>query len=290
MKILIWIAAVVVLLVLIPFVVAFVNLAFISQITQVKLKRSPEYILLDKRISVIEVHSDIPPSSKEIPDTGDVEAGREMLLHEDGLIEEGSRVFDDDRRKQVIVAFNEFRQESHVFLKNDVFQYTGERLGDKVGSFESPGFTFVDYVLPVNEYYFIAHGAMKDSSYPEQRSLWQVKYNGLSKLRLSDDPYYAFGRPPKIFVFADERVVVYYTGSYDFAYGGDASRPQFSVLRVYNPDHPDGYDMIKIGFKAGVVLDVRKQGDSYLLITDPSFPAMARKPRVAPRKWIINLN
>lgn len=52
--------------------------------------------------------------------------------------------------------------------------------------------------------------------------------------------------------------MIYYTGSFDFAFGGDSSRPKFSVLRIYNQQYPEGRDIVRFSFKAGTVVDVRK--------------------------------
>lgn len=267
----------------------FSSLLFWSQITQLKIQFSPEFIPLIEGVTVTEIDNDEAPSSKEVPDTGDLQGGQEMLLYEDGSIKEGRRVFDDEPGTEVIVSFNKARQASYVFKNNNVFDYAEGGKGNKIGSFSSPGFAHIDFVLPVNDRFMIVHGAMEDSPYPSERVLWQVEYDGLNKIQLSSNPYYSFVRPPKIFVSEDtgEQMLVYYTGSYDFAFGGDSSRPQYSILRLYNSLYPEGRDIIKFGFKAGTIIDASKLDNGYLLTADPSLPAMAGKPRVSPGKWKI---
>jgi len=264
-------------------------MVFRSQIEQLKVYYSPEHLLLMEGVTVVEINSNMPPPAEETPDTGDLQGGKEMLLYEDGSIKEGRRIFDDDLGTEVIVSFNKARQESYVFKNNQVFEYSGEGKGKNLGSFSPPGFAHIDFVLPVNTRYMIMHGSMGDSSYPSERLLWQVEYDGLKKTQLSNNPYYSFVRPPKVFLFDEfgEQVVVYYTGSYDFAFGGDSSRPEYSILRFYNSRFPEGRDIIKFGFKAGTVIDVSKVNDAYILTADPSFPAMADKPRVSPKKWKV---
>jgi len=292
MKTTLWIVGIGILLIaVIPILVIFTNLIFISQITQIKVQFSSECTPLIEGLLVSEIPHDDPPADRETPDTGDVEAGQEMLLYEDGSIKEGRRVFDDDPGKEVIVAVNAVNRDAYVITGNEVFPYADGHKGRKIGTFPAPGFSHVDFVLPVNEKYMIVDGAMEDSPYPSERTLWQVEYDGLNKKPLTKEPYFTFDRPPKVFIFRDagEQLLVYYTGSYSYAYGGDSSRPQYSVLRVYSAQYPEGRDIVKVGFKAGTVLDVSKVDDGYVLTTDPSLPAMAEKPRVPPRKWKISI-
>lgn len=292
MKIVLWIIGIVVLIGIIPVVITFANLIFRSELTELKVKKSPEYRPLIDNVIVEEIESDELPLTAEIPNTGDLEAGYEMLLMDDNVVKEGHRVFDDDPGKEVIVAFNKFRQESLVFTGNDIFALNNEHKGNKIGSFPSPQFSYVDYVLPVNGKFMLIDGAMPASAYPSERELWQVEYNGLNKTRLSNDPYYTSTRPPKVFIFKDasEELVVYYTGSFDYAFGGDSSRPEYSVLRVYNAQHPEGLDIVKFGFKAGTIVDVKKMEGGYLVTGDPSRPAMADMPRLSPRIWKVSMN
>jgi len=289
MKIFLWIVGISVSLVVILFSFVFINMIFISQITQFKISFSEEYIPLIDGLTVTELEYDETASPEEKPETGDLEGAQEMLLYEDDSIKEGRRVFDDEPATEVLVAKNKYRQETHVFKNNDVFQYTDGRKGKILGSFTSPEFDYISFVLPVNDRYVLVNGSMKDSPYPSERELWQVEYDGFNKAQLSTKPYYSFVRPPKVFLFEDsnEQVIVYYTESYDFAFGGDSSRPKYSVVRIYNSENPEGRDIIKFGFKAGAVVSVIKVADGYQLITDPSLPAMAEKPRVSPRKWKI---
>jgi hypothetical protein len=291
MKTFLWIVGIFSLLVVMLFAYVFFNMVFISQITQWKVKFSPEFIPLLDGVSVTEVDHNAPPAAEEIPNTGDNEGGQEMLLFEDGTIKEGRRVFEGDPGNEVLVSFNKARQESHVFLANNVFQYAEDRKGNKLGSFSSPEFSYIDFVLPVNKKYMLIDGRMAATPYPSERELWQVEYDSLNKVQLSAKPYFTFSRPPKVFVFEEygEQAVVYYTGDFSFAFGGDSSRPEFSVLRIYNSQHPEGRDIAKIGFKAGTVLEVSKVDDGYVLIADPSLPTMADKPRVSSRKWKVTL-
>ena len=292
MNIFLWVVGICVSLVVILFSFVFFNMIFISQITQFKISFTDEYTPLIDGLIVTEIEHDEPALLREKPDTGDLEGAQEMLLYEDDSIKEGRRVFDDDPGAEVLVAENKYRHEKYVFISNEVFQYTEGRKGEKIGSFTSPEFSYIDFVLPVNDRYVLINGSMKDSPYPSERELWQVEYNDLNKTQLSTTPYYSFVRPPKVFIFEDanEQIVVYYTESYSFAFGGDSSRPKYSVVRIYNSEFPQGRDVIKFGFKAGTVLDVIKIDDGYQLIADPSLPAMAEKSRVSPRKWKVVIN
>lgn len=292
MNIILWILGIAAILAVAFFVIVFGNMIFISQITQAKVKLSPEYTSIAEGVVIEELPYDAAPLDWEQPDSGDYPGAKEMLLLDDGKIEEGRRVFDDDPGKEVLVAFNPLRNDAWVFIANEVFEYADGRLGKSVGAFPDPGFSYIDYVLPVNERFMIVDGRMAQSPYPSERRLWQVAYQGLDKTLLSEKPYYTFDRPPKIFAFdqGTEHMLVYYIGDFSFAFGGDSSRPEFSVLRLFNARHPEGIELIKIGFKAGTVIGVEKIDDGYVVITDPSLPAMADQQRQPPRKWKITLH
>jgi len=289
MKIFLWVAGIGLLFVIIPVLILFSNFIFRSQITQLEVNFSSEFIALMEGVKVIEKNYDVLPSDAEIPDTGDLESAREMLLYEDDSIKEGRRVFDNDPGKEVLVSFNKSRNESRVYLANNVFQYRNGHKGVLLGTFPPPIFSYIDFVLPINEKTMLVHGAMQDSPYPSERELWQVEYDGLIKTQLSHDPYYLDARPPKVFNFEsdNEQVVVYYVGSYDYAFGGDSSRPKYSMMRVYNSLYPKGIDLIKFGFKAGTIIDVVKVDGGYLVTGDPSLPAMAGKARASLRQWKV---
>ena len=287
-----WIIGLLAAVIIAFFVYVIGSMMFISQITQFKVWLSAEYEHLVEGLSIEELPGEPASTEREVPNTGDVEGSQDMLLHDDGTVKDGRHVFDGDPGQSAVGVFNPMRRQSHLFVGNEVFEYADAKQGARLGAFSAPGFDMVDFVLPVNAHLMIMDGAMDDSPYPSESRLWQARYEGLEKQLISDDPYYVHARTPKVFVFDDpeEQMLVYYEGSFDFGFGGDASRPKFSVLRLYNEQHPEGIDLIEIGFKAGTVIEVERVDGAYIVSTDPSLPRMVDKPGVPPRKWKIEFH
>ena len=284
-----WIVGLLVAVVVAFFAYVIGSMMFIAQITQLKIWLSPEYEHLIEGVSIQELNSDEAALEREVPNTGHVEGSQDVLVFDDGTVKEGRRAFDGDPGKSAVSVYNPMRRQSHLFVGNEVFEYADAKQGARLGGFSSPGFDMVDFVLPVNAQLMIMNGAMDDSPYPSERRLWQVSYDNLEKVLISDDPYYTHARTPKVFVFdqPEEQILVYYEGSFDFAFGGDSSRPKYSVLRLYNAQYPEGVDLIEIGFKAGTVIEVERVDGSYIVTTDPSLPRMTEKSRASLRKWKI---
>ena len=287
-KLISWFIGIIIFLAIAYAVVMLVYFVFISQITQIQVSYSSKYKVLADGVSVTEMHTDLLPSH-EHPNTGDMKSGREMLLRDDGYIEEGQRVFDDDPRLAVLVSSNPVRHDAFVVVDNEVYEYATGYKGNRLHDLTEKGISYVSYVLPINAKYMLLEGDTPGSSSAEETMLWQVDYAGFNKTLLTNDPYFSFIRPSKVFVFKEtnEQVVVYYIGSYDFAFGGDASRPVWSVIRIYNSQHPEGWNIAKFGYRAGTVLQVDKVTDGYIVTADPSLPAMTEKPRLPPTQWKI---
>lgn len=284
-----WFFGVMLLLVVTGVVVIFGSMIFQKQITTVQLKLSQEVILLLDGIQVTEISDKEQPLPYEYrPGTGDVPAAKEMLLSDDGKIEEGQRTHDGDPRKEVHVLLNGQGSQPFVFKGNEVYRFDNYRLGEQLGTFTSPAFRHIGHVAAVTNNVLLVQG------YPalatnEKHHLYQVSLPDFSQKEITEDSYYVFLRPPMVFTPAGFNgvVVVYYTGDYSFALGGDASRPKYSVIRIYNKNYSEGQDVTKLGFKAGTVVNVSWQNDALILQADPSLPAMADKPRVDARVWRV---
>jgi len=264
---------------------------FRDQITASKLKLSQEVVSLLDGIQVAEISDNEQPLPYEYqPGTGDVAAADEMLLFEDGMIEPGRRVYDNDPRKQVHVLSGNQASQSLVFKGNDVYRFVNNRLGDHIGTISSPALRSVSHVTVVTDNALLLAGYLASVPHADVR-LYQINLPDWRQEEIAVDPYYTFSRPPKIFKpdGFDGVVVVYYTGEYSFAYGGDSSRPKYSVIRVYNKAFSEGRDVVKLGFKAGTVVNMSWQNGALILRADPSLPAMMNKPRMPARVWRVIL-
>jgi len=270
----------------------FFNMVFIENITDNKLRFSPEEVPLISEITISEISNNektLPYEYK--PGTGDQPGSQTMVLLEDGTIEARQRTFDSDPGKEVDVLISEIDLTTLVFHKNDIFEFNNYHLGRKVGEFSDPKLKFVRHVMPVNDRYVLVNGDREEAQYAEPY-LWQVDRNSLEKTLLTKEPYYSFERPPKIFVADGFNgvVIVYYTGEYSYGFGGDSSRPEYSVIRVYNESFPDGMDVAKFDFKAGTIITVEWENNGLKLTGDPSKPGGEEKNRKPARVWQISFN
>jgi hypothetical protein len=61
-----------------------------------------------------------------------------------------------------------------------------------------------------------------------------VEKSTLEKKKIAEDTYFTFVRPPVVFrpKGFGGLVLVYYTGSVNYGFGGDSSRPEFSFIRI----------------------------------------------------------
>lgn len=287
-KIILWLLAIPFVIVILLASYTIINMVFISNITEFKLKFSPAKYSLKKGVVIAEISNNEEPRSVTEVTTGDLPAARQMLLHEDKSITEGVRVYDADPAQEVLVIMDQMPGKSLVFKHNEVFVFDEFKLGSLVGKYSNPELEIIRHVAPINEQYILVEGDPATSQYSDSK-LWQLNKNTFTKNIVSEDVYYSFVRPPMVFKpnGFNGTVVVYYTGSVDYAFGGDSSRPEWSVLRIYTEDYPDGIDIAKFGFKAGTIIDVQWNDEALIVTGDPSLPGMARQPARAVRVWEV---
>lgn len=271
------------------FIIVIFSMLFVGQITDLNKSFSSEYEKLVEKIDVIEISNNekaLPYEYK--PGTGDLPGSKEMVLLSGGKIEDTRRVFDNDPGKEVDVLIRTKELQSLVFKGNDVYQFDAFKLGKKIGSYFNPELKFVRHILPVNKSFVLVNGDRVGATYADPY-LWQVNTITFDKIILAKDPYYSFERPPKVFMphNFDGVVIVYYTGEYSYGFGGDSSRPKFSVVRVYTDEYPKGKDLVKFDFKAGTIVDVKWEDSSLILSGDPSKPGGEDKNRKPARVWKI---
>jgi hypothetical protein len=287
-KIFFWMLAIPAVIAILIALYTIINMVFISDITEFKLKFSPEKSSLKKGVVIAEISNNEKPRSVTEVTTGYLPAAQTMLLHEDKSITKGERVFDADPAQEVLVIMDQMPGRSLVFKHNEVFVFDDFKLGSLVGRYSNPELGIIRHVTPVNEQYILVEGDPATSQHSDPK-LWQLNKNTFTKNTVSEDVYYSFVRPPMVFKPGgfNGTVVVYYTGSINYAFGGDSSRPEWSVLRIYTEDYPDGIDIAKFGFKAGTIIDVQWKDEALIVTGDPSLPGMAQQPARAVRVWEV---
>lgn len=284
-EIVLWIFGIAFLLGTAFFVYVFGGMIFVDKLAEISVRWMKDFVLEDSSFGVVEQELDLPPIPYEFePGSGDVSAAREILLTPENGLVEGERAYDSDPNRTVYLLESSDGNPDKVFHRNDVYAVGGERLGGLIYSFVGPSLQTLRYVGGLNQKWFLLEGDPEGSQFSDSK-LWQVSHSDYSRKLLSDDPYFTFSRPPRIFRPAGfpGYVLVYYVDSVDYGFGGDCSRPKYSVVRLYSEQYSYGHDVVRFSFRAGTIVDVKYQGGALTLYGDPSRPGSSeRRP---PRVW-----
>ncbi|WP_024460860.1 hypothetical protein [Marinimicrobium sp. LS-A18] len=263
----------------------FFCMAFQGKLTEIVVRRMKDFVLEDACFRLAEDKSHAyPPLPREYqPGSGDVAGAREVLLTPSGTLEEGKRVYDSSSNCTVRLLEPTDDVQGKVFHRNDVFALEGARIGRTLHSFSEPRLSYTGYVGGVSRHWFVLEGN-PENTMGVRSKLWQVSHADYSRVLLSESPYYSFSRPPRTFRpdGFNGVVLVYYVGSVDYGFGGDCSRPKYSVIRLYSDRYPEGHDVARLSFRAGTIVDVRYEQEALVLYGDPTRPgeSPSRRPRV----------
>ncbi|MCP4325319.1 MAG: hypothetical protein GY787_26430 [Alteromonadales bacterium] len=294
MSILLWIVALLVVLACIPLVVLFVNLVFISNVTEFKSRRGDDFEVTNEFVTIEELDN----HSKQVIDgesavnfdinNSDLPVGIEMALTESGELKKSEHIYHQENEKSVLQLTLTKSQQQLLFVGNKVYLQSGDELGCLLHQFdEFSHFSFVNYI---DENTILLVASLSEFEYVENR-LWQVNLKEFSKTLLSKNPYFTFCRPPKTISLADNSsvIVIYYSGNYAFGHGGHSSRAKQSIVRLYSKKHPQGGDLITINYKGGTVIDARIEDESIVLTADPSRPYTVDDRERPARFWKVSI-
>ncbi|GAA4276718.1 hypothetical protein GCM10022259_14420 [Aquimarina mytili] len=250
------------------------------------------YKLLSDGVQIEEV-----PNEMEIlpldfrPEKADLNAGARLLVQEDGSLEKFELYTNNDPGKEIDALIDDTLEYNLAFKNSKVYQITQDKIDTLVHKFEAPTFEPFRYFAIITKDYFLMNADLKEVNYAKP-ILWQVHKTTFETLKISEEPYYTSERPPLI--IKPERytgtIVVYYVGDISFGYGGDSSRPEQSIIRIYDQKNPQGKDLIQLSFAAGTIVDIEMDNADFLVYTDSSLPSSVGKPRVAPKTWRISIN
>jgi len=244
-----------------------------------------DFVIIDTTFYVTELKHANPPMPYEYkPNSGDAPAARNILITPTKDLIEGNVFHDDDSNRTVLLLDSLNGNPDKVFDGNSVFAKDNQHLGSQLYSFNEPALKTLRYVGGINNEWFLLEGDPESSPFPNKK-LWQVSHATYARTLLTEEPYFTFSRPPRIFLpegFIGV-VLVYYTGSIDFGFGGDSSRPRDSIIRLYTEDYPSGHDIVHFSFRAGTIVDVKYVDDYLIFYGDPSRPSS--KKRLSPRLW-----
>jgi hypothetical protein len=273
--------------------VVLIKMVFIAEFSDMKVFFSKEITNVSAGVSVKELtHGGeaAPYNPFEPQDSGAMPSTKKMLLTPDGKLVEGKRFLSEDPNIEVESLTTHSTISQIIFQDNDIYAVDGDRLGAKLGEFANPAFRYIGYAGALNEKYFLVHAVAVTEQY-NRSTMWQVRYDNLEKTLIETDPYYAFVRVPKVFKPSgfDGTLLAVYSGSVDYGFGGDSSRPKYSVLRAYTSKHPDGIDLLRLGLKAGTLVDVEWSNGELILVCDPNRPSNANKKSLPSRRWQVHL-
>ena len=287
------IVAILLLIAAIPIIILIVNLVFINQITEFKSQRGLDYELLGKHIKMTELpnHSNTVIDAEGFIDkailASELPVSTEMSITAQGVLKIRDNFFVEESDKFALQLNMQHSARQFIFTDNILYLKSGDGLGAKLWQFdEFKSFHFVNYI---DEDTLLVAATMADSQYAELQ-LWQVDLGDYSTNMVTVDPYHIFIRPPKVLLSDNLNTVlaIYYSGNYSFGYGGPASRPQKSTVRIYSAQYPKGHDLVTIYYKGGTVIDAKFNASNIILTADPSRPYMV-DDRVRPaRFWQIS--
>ncbi len=276
------------------FLSIFVNMAFIGKITEFKLIFASGEEPLSEGVIIREISKNEKPWPGQSLfgelNTGDIQAAVEMVMLDDGQLLSERRFFDSDPGKEVEVIKDANQKPEYIFTGKRVYHAKNRKRGKLLGSFSDPEVSVVRYASHLNDKFFLMIGDPATYKYAYSY-LWQVNKNNLEKRKIAEGTYFTFVRPPMIFRprgFGG-LVVVYYTGSVNYGFGGDSSRPEFSFIRIYNDRFKEGLDIAQFGFKAGTIVHVEWSDNAIIATGDPSRPAAALMEARPARIWRIEL-
>lgn len=272
-----------------PVLLAFILFATTPLITALKLKFSTKHKSLLDSIRIEEISKNVLPLPDTKPNAGNLPIGVEMLLHKDGTIENTMRYFDNDPGETIQVLLSASNLPSLAFNANEVYLFDNYKLGERIGEYTAPALKQVQHVSYIDDKFVLVVGTPADTAYVDSH-LWQVNRHTLEKTEIASNIFFTFERPPKTFTpyGFDGVVVVYYIGSLTFDLGGHSSRPEFSVIRIFNKKFPDGKDIARFSFKAGIIVAVCFENNSLILTGDPSRP-LVNRPRLPARIWRVHM-
>ncbi len=268
------------------------GLIFVRQLTEAKIRLSKEYEVLADGVRTFR-QGETPP----VPDTPSLEDHKgtqsgcaEMVLLENGELSDKRRVFDDDPGREVNVLPASNNSSSLLFDRNQIFEVVDGRRSQVLGAFSDPEVQSVRHVSAIddNNLLLIATPKVEDAFHSHA---YNVNRRTFEKTQVVENTYFTSARPPAVFKPRgfDGVVAVIYSETYTFAFGGDSSAPQLSTVRLYDSKNPEGKNILRFGFKAGTIVDVRFEDDKLIAVGDPTRPANENKEFLPRIEWVIEL-
>lgn len=259
--------------------------------TERRVRRNANNKVLTTGVTLEERASNMAPWDYCYSSLGDKSLhAQEATLQDDNTLRLNNTILESEQHNRYLLL--EGPGYAFAFKNNTLFWVRDRILGHEEKAWRKHNLQAVTYAAAISTTHMLIEAEPPSQQSNNLRYLYQVNIQTLEIHRIETTPYYTFNIPPKRFIDEATGVIalVYYRDNYSYSFGGDCSRPQKSIVRLYGPQHPEGRDIAEISFASGMVIDVAfEQANKLVLIGDPSRPASYNKPRLAPRVWVLTL-
>jgi hypothetical protein len=272
MKILLYLFGGALLLVALFVAYVVVSMAFLPQITDLKLRFKRRWQNRAPTLVTATEGALLPPDA-ELPGEPLSDAtciGKRVWKGPDGTLR-AEPDSDGGSSAVAVLQCDPLGAEIAVVDNDGIYAFSGGVLGNRLAPYDANASGPASELMAVGGGRFLL---MSHFTAARPTLLWQYDLQQLSNpILLVEEPYYFFIRHPRLLDLGDgARALVYYWGAASYAFGGDASRPMYSAVRLYSREHPGGIDLIETTFRLGVITDLRRDGEELVAVVDPTSP------------------
>lgn len=260
------------------FVFIFAKLIFAAQIAEWNVSRATPYAIDSQDITL----KDITPVNTEsfhgnYNALENIRSSYRVYIDKNNKIIQGKENLPPDYRNAQFIAASKYNTKL-VIDRNKVYATDGDNLKELIFEFDEYRNAFINsaHVLDENKLLLDTSFNNGQESHLVELSLDRKKIRKINK-DLRSFPSYGYH---SIRIFEPEhfngKLVVYYTGTHMFAFGGDSVRPKFSHLMQYNENHPDGLKLLKLAYNSGIIINIEYKGGNLILTGDRNRPRMVK--------------
>lgn len=269
------------------FAAIFLYMMFIAQISQLRVKLSKRYKVLQDGVLVEALSQQDGLHCIRQLSNVQLNSSKKVRLLNDEILETKGRFSDEGR--EVCILKDPIKGYELLFDSSQIYHFSDNKKQSKIAELSSPKLRRVSHVSSLDSDNLLLIGA-PDNELGVQYKLYQINIKDFQQGLIAEDIFLArsyvsdFEKTAlPLLVVAAENVqdvfVVYYIGRWAYGFGGDVSRPKYSVIRIYNQQYPQGKDIVKLGLKAGVIKELKFAGDEIFIRCDPGQPTDSKEKR-----------
>lgn len=276
----------------------FLYMMFIAQITQLRVKLSKRYKILQEGILIKELPQQDGLHVFDQLNNVQLSSSKKAVLLNDEVLESKGRFSDEG--KEVHILEHQIKGYELLFDSSQIYQFSNKKKQSKIAELSSPKLRRVSHISSLDFDNLLLIGA-PDDELGVQDKLYQINIKDFQQRLIAEDVFLSrsyvsnFEKTslPLLVVAGKDRqavFVVYYSGKWAYGFGGDVSRPKYSVVRIYNQQYPQGKDIVKFGLKAGVIEELKFADDKIFVRCDPGQPTDSKEKRKKNNSlfWIVS--